>query len=134
MVMNEYGRLDSVGSYKPVAIYFQESDCLEYVRSDIPTIYRRVDEFLTLIVSMEDREPIGFSLKGFRNFYNRKIATKDPSRRTEFFTLVCLIEEIFGDLGDGIFSEDKRVAYRKAIEIATDDEVELKDIPKPAYA
>jgi hypothetical protein len=130
--MHDFDKMHQVGSYKPSAIYFQESDCLEYVRFDVPNIYRRIDEFLTLVVSMDEREPIGFSLKGFRNFYVRKYPQKAPA--PEFRNLVCLIEEIVGEIGDDIFSEDKRRAYRKAIEIATDDEVQLTDLPKYANA
>ncbi|SFB42300.1 hypothetical protein SAMN03159496_03554 [Rhizobium sp. NFR07] len=130
--MRDFDNPYTVGSYKPSAIYFQDSDCLEYVRCDVPNIYRRVDEFLTLVVSMEDREPIGFTLKGFRNFYSRKYATK--SKVPEFRNLVCLIEEIVEEIGNDIFQEDKRKAYRKAIEIAKDDEVQLTDIPRQAHA
>jgi hypothetical protein len=130
--MNDFDKIKLVGSYKPSAIYFQESDCLEYVRSDIPNVYRRVDEFLTLIVSMDERKPIGFTLKGFRNFYLRKYAQKGNS--PEFRNVVRLIEAIVSELGDDIFCEDKRAAYRQAIEIAKDDEVQLTDVPQYACA
>lgn len=130
--MRDFDKIQQVGSYKPSAIYLQDSDCLEYVRFDVPNIYRRVDEFLTLVISMDEREPIGFSLKGFRNFYLRKYAKK--AMAPEFRNLVCLIEEIVGEIGDEIFSEDKRTAYRKALEIAKDDEVQLNDLPKYANA
>ncbi|HZG31024.1 MAG TPA: hypothetical protein VE079_21445 [Ensifer sp.] len=126
--MRDLDKMVVVGSYKPSAIYFQESDCLEYVRHDVPNLYRRIDEFLTLILSMEDREPIGFSLKGFRNFYIRKYAEK--LQGPEFRNLVRLIEEIVGELGDDIFDDNKRIAYRQAIEIAKDDEVQLNDLPQ----
>lgn len=130
--MNDFDKIDGVGSYKPSAIYFEESDCLEYVRSDVPNIYRRVDEFLTLIVSMEEREPIGFTLKGFRNFYIRKYAPK--AQAPEFRNLVKLIEAVVCEIGDDIFSESKRTAYRQALEIANTDQVQLTDVPTYAYA
>ena len=130
--MNDFDKIDSVGSYRASAIYLEESDCLEYVRSDVPTVYRRIDEFLTLIVTMDAREPIGFTLKGFRNFYIRKYAQK--AHAPEFRNVVRLIEAIVGELGDEIFNESKRTAYRQAIEIAKDDQVQLTDVPRYACA
>lgn len=130
--MNEFDKIGGVGSYKPSAVYFEDSDCLEYVRFDIPNVYRRIDGFLTLIVSMNEREPIGFTLKGFRNFYIRKYAQK--AQAPDFRNVVKLIEAVVCELGDEIFSETKRVAYRQAIEIAKDDQVQLTDLPIYAHA
>jgi hypothetical protein len=81
---------------------------------------------------MDEREPIGFALKGFRNFYSRKYTQKPQA--PEFRNLVCLIEEIVEEIGNDIFSEDKRKAYRKAIEIAKDDQVQLTEIPRQTHA
>jgi hypothetical protein len=57
------------GRYVPVAVYYEDADMVEYIRQDVPCVNRRVDSFLTLALEMGSREPIGFRLKGFKNFY-----------------------------------------------------------------
>lgn len=44
--------------------YNEEGDCIQFVTmQDVATIGKRIDEYLTLYVSMEDEKPIGFQLK-----------------------------------------------------------------------
>lgn len=132
--MKNNGNIAFSGSYNPSAIYYEEADSLEYVRKDAPSVYRRIDEFLTLVLSMDDREAIGFKLKGFRNFYLRNIKNKIKNDSNDFFELVIVIEEILSKLGDEIFTEEKRIAYRSALDIAKNDHVEVRDFPKLACA
>lgn len=117
--------------YTPVAIYFSGSDTVEYVRRDAPTVYRRVDGFLTLIFDMKNRdELVGFQLKGFRNFY-----LQDEVRAVlgeDFLTLVGLLERAMTRLGDGVFDEAEKQAYDRARRLALEDRVELRDLPKVA--
>lgn len=54
--------------YKPVALYYEASDILQYVRKDGPSVHRRIDSLLTLIFDMKNRdELIGFALKGLKS-------------------------------------------------------------------
>src|SRR4029077_2594532 len=55
--------------YTPVGVYYEDADMVEYIRKDVPCVNRRIDDLLTLALDMESREPIGFKLKGFKNFY-----------------------------------------------------------------
>ncbi len=123
--MNRADPPDGDFAYTSVAVYYEDSDSLEYVRRDEPSIYRRVDELLTLVLSMRTREPIGFQLKGFRHFYLQYI--KDKINRDESFSqLIIILEEAVKRLGNKVFSEQDRLsAYVKAQDIAKEDDVQL---------
>lgn len=119
--------------YTPVAVYYEDADSLEYVRRDEPTVYRRVDELLTLILSMESRDVIGFRIKGFKNFYLRYLKSKYNLNDDQFPPLVSLIQNAVSVLGDAVFSErERRAAYEKALSIAEEDSVKLKELPNVA--
>ena len=60
---SELGSL--AGAYSPIAVYFVDSDCVEYVKEDALCVYDRIDNFLTLITDENQRNVIGFKLKGF---------------------------------------------------------------------
>ena len=120
-------------SYKPKALYYEDADSLEYVRIDAPSVYRRIDEFLTLILDLETREPIGFKIKGFKNFYLRTIRSNSRGTEAPFLRLITVVESLMTELGAGIFSETpRRDAYKTAADIATEDQVILSDLPKAA--
>ena len=114
--------------YSAVALYYSDADTVEYIRRDEPAVYRRVDELLTLIFSMESREElIGFQLKGFRNFY-----LQDRVRERlgdDFMSLVGLLERAVTTVAEGLFDEKRRVAYDRAHKIALEDRVALHDFP-----
>lgn len=117
--------------YRPVALYYEGADTVEYVRKDVPAVYERVDEFLTLIFDMNIRdELIGFQLKGFRSYY-----LQDQVRShlgDDFLSLVGFLERAVTRLGDAAFDEGRRDAYEKAARLALQDGVELHDLPKVA--
>ena len=117
----------------PTAIYYEDADSLEYVRMDTPCVYRRVDELLTLIVSLDERIPIGFCIKGFRNFYLRHLQAKYKLSDGDFIELVNIVQEALTTLGDQIFIErERREAYEEALSIADKDKVLVRELPKVA--
>jgi hypothetical protein len=116
--------------YRAVALYLKDSDCIEYVREDVPRIHRRVDEFLTLVIDMRERNVIGFCLKGFRHFYLNEIKTAPHHSDESFVAAVSVLESAMTKIG-GQFDE-KLDAYRRAREIAWQDHVELTDLPEAA--
>ena len=119
--------------YVPVALYFEEADIVEYVRRDIACVHQRVDEVLTLVLDMQTREPIGFTLKGFKNFYMRHIQPKANAEEHDFVLLTSVLEEAVGFVGDGLFDHAERQrAYAKALDIASKDEVRLRELPRAA--
>jgi hypothetical protein len=116
---------ESVGAYVPAAIFFRDSDCVEYVKVDGLCLYERVDEFLTLIKNPHDGELIGFKLKGFRNTFHKLVPALELSDR-QFLSLVSVIEQIFSELGNEIFGE-RKAAYRAAYQLAANDNVRLNE-------
>lgn len=127
--MSDLNNRNGVAVYRAKAIYFTEADLLEYTRLDVPSVHRRVDECLTLVLAMDDRQPIGFALKGFRHLYQKHIYKEDPRKHDGFKDLVLIIEKIIGEIGDDLFCDERYLAYNKAIEIATIDKVELHEYP-----
>lgn len=121
----------SDSDYTPIAVYYDEADSLEYVRRDEPSIYRRIDGLLTLILSMSTREPVGFQLKGFRHFYvTHIISRKSTEDGDTFLKLVTILEKAVEILGNEIFSGDEiRSAYMKAQDIAKEDHVQISALP-----
>lgn len=113
--------------YRPAAIYYEQADSVEYVRADKPCVYRRIDGFLTLIYDMDRREELlGFRLKGFKNFYLSHLA-----QMGDFVSLVGALERALTDAGNAAFEgHDRREAYYLAREIALEDKVALRDLPK----
>jgi hypothetical protein len=117
--------------YEPVALYLEGADTLEYVRRDTPTVYRRVDSFLTLIFDMKDRdELVGFQLKGFKNFY-----LSDGVRERmghDFMSLVGILERAITVIAPAAIDAYTMQAYERACRLALEDKVEVHDLPKVA--
>jgi hypothetical protein len=122
--MRDARPLSTEYAYAPVAVYYEDADNLEYVRRDVPAVYRRIDDLLTLVLSMESREPVGFQLKGFKHFYLRYIKDKFNGDDYAFMDLVVILEQAVMMLGNEVFLERERMsAYAKAQDIAKEDEV-----------
>jgi hypothetical protein len=122
--MKDAKPLSTEYAYTPVAVYYEDADNLEYVRRDVPSVYRRIDDLLTLILSMENREPVGFQLKGFKHFYLRYIKDKFNGDDYAFMELVVVLEQAVRMLGNEVFAERERMsAYAKAQDMAKEDEV-----------
>jgi hypothetical protein len=125
--MKDEMSIDLRQEYKPVALYLEDADTVEYVRADVPCVYRRIDGILTLALDMKNRELIGFRLKGFKNFYIRHLQPTYKLLDSDFIPLVSVIERAVAIIGDEITTDDKRVtAYRQAREIAREDKVEVQ--------
>ena len=121
-LQSELGSL--AGTYTPVAVYFSDSDCVEYVKADGLCVYDRIDNFLTLITDENQRSVIGFKLKGFSKVVKHMVgqdATDD-----QFLTLIKVIESVCTELGDDLIKDDGRVqAYATAKKIAVKENIFL---------
>jgi len=128
--MTERDRMSDIdsaaaGSYEPAAIYYGDSDCLEYVREDDFCIYERVDEYLTLIKDAEGENLIGFKLKGFKNRIHKLKPQLELNDR-QFLYVMSAIESICTELGDLLFADENRSkAYKAAYKLAENDNVIL---------
>jgi hypothetical protein len=124
--------LDLSSPYKPRAIYLHDADTVEYVRKDVPCIYRRIDGMLTLALDLKDQNPIGFRFKGFKNFF-LKHKTKFDLLEGDFISLVGVIEDALQTICDDVFKDtDRKKAYMQARKIAHEDSVALEEWPLAA--
>lgn len=115
---------DLTTPYTPVALYFHDSDFVEYVREDASCVYKRIDETLTLAIEMDSNLPIGFRIKGFKNFYLKHIRPLH-GRNDHFVELVPVLERLVAEAGERIDFPDLKRAYRLATDIAAVDAVKV---------
>ncbi len=88
-------------------------DTVEYVRSDVPCIHRRIDDILTLNLDLKARESICLRIKGFRNFFLNQLMRQQHLER-DFIALVSVLEKAVQVVGDACTSRDCLQAYRSA--------------------
>lgn len=100
LLKGEIGSL--AGTYVPVAVYFSDSDCVEYVKEDALCVYDRVDDFLTLITDDSGRNVIGFKLKGFSKAV--KAVLGENGTEDQFLEIIQVIESVCKNLGDELFN------------------------------
>ena len=116
----------TAGGYIPAAVYFEDSDCVEYVREDNFVIYHRIDDFLTLIYDETKIIPVGFKLKGFKHVFNAHLKSLFELNDKQFLSLVAAIEAVCSEIGDELFADDERTrAYKAARKLAANDNVQL---------
>jgi hypothetical protein len=118
------------GRYTPTAVYFLDSDCVEYIREDKFCVYERVDSFLTLIFDETKYSVIGFKLKGFKCLFEKFLFPLFQLKDKQFIELVPVIEAIFTMLGHKLSAisggeEERLRAYKAALKLAADDNVKL---------
>jgi hypothetical protein len=112
--------------YVPAAVYFEDSDCVEYVREDNFVIYDRIDDFLTLIYDETKIIPVGFKLKGFKHVFDTHLKSLFELNDKQFLSLATAIEAICAEIGDELFADDGRTrAYKAAHKLAANDNVRL---------
>ncbi len=122
---------EQCGPYKPVAVYFLDSDCVEYVKEDAFCVYDRVDSFLTLIFDETKFNLIGFKLKGFKYVFEQHVKPLFKLNDSQFIDLVSVIEAVFTRIGDEVFAagdDERQRAYKAAIKLAANDNVKLSGI------
>jgi hypothetical protein len=119
------------GGYLPRAVYFVDSDCVEYTKADSFCIYDRVDGFLTLIFDKTCLTLIGFKLKGFKHVFDKHLKSLYHLHDMQFVDMVSAIEGVFTEIGDKVFAEndERRLrAYKAALALAANDNVRLDSI------
>ena len=128
MTINEEPQLGT--PYKPLAMYFLDSDCVEYVKEDGFCIYDRVDDFLTLVFDETKFNLVGFKLKGFRCIFDKHLKPLFKLHDSQFIDLMSVIEAVFTEVGDQMFIGDDRRkrAYKAALKLAANDNVKLSGV------
>lgn len=111
----------------PVATYFEDSDCVEFIKEDTVAIHRRIDPILTLIFDDTRQRLIGFKIKGFKYIYNEVLKPISALHDVEFVDLVPAIEHVFTKIGkDMIVDDDRKRAYQAAYRLAREENVRVE--------
>jgi dTDP-glucose pyrophosphorylase len=128
VLRSELGSL--AGEYRPIAIYYHDSDCVEYAQHDVLCVYDRIDQFLTLITDETQKNVIGFKLKGFSKAVKEMLGTN--ADQSQFLQLINVIESVCTQLGDDLFGDDDRQqAYDAAKKIASHNNLILDKATLP---
>jgi hypothetical protein len=115
--------------YIPTAVYYADADTVEYVRRDVPCVYRRIDGILTLALDLHTREITGFRLKGFKNFFINHLKPKHKLIDRDFISLVSVIEQALQVVGNRVCIDDASIeAYRCARKMAHEDRVAIEPL------
>ena len=121
------GRDLLAAEFQPRAVYFSDSDCVEYVKEDTFTVYERVDDFLTLIFDETKIDLVGFKLKGFKHFFDNHLKPLFKLNDEQFVTMVSVLEARCTEIGTKIVDDDRRKrAYMAARKLAAKDKVQLE--------
>lgn len=117
---------------QPVAVYFADADCVEYVAEDTTCVYRRIDRLLTLVYDETNEIPIGFKLKGFKSVLE-DIKNEMKLDDESFVKLVSVFEAVITKIGHEIVGDPRRKgAYDAAAKLAKKCDVRLYDLPLAA--
>lgn len=129
------GRDQLSAEYQKRAIYYSDSDCVEYVTEDAFTVYDRVDDFLTLIFDETKINLVGFKLKGFKHFFDNHLKPLFKLNDEQFVYVVSVLEARCTELGSTIVDNDRRKrAYVAARKLAANDNVKLEGFDLQAAA
>ena len=127
MNLESKGEREPGGRFTSSAVYFLDSDCVEYVKEDAFCVYERIDDFLTLILDETGYNLVGFKLKGFRCIVQKHLRQQLDDR--QFLELANVIESIFTKVGNRMFSvpeDDRERAYKAAQNLAEKERVKLQ--------
>jgi hypothetical protein len=129
MAMTNHDTPDLHSVYRPVALYLDDADSVEYVRRDIACVYKRIDGFLTLALDLRTRELTGFRLKGFKNFFLKHLQPKYKLLDDDFMPMVSVIEEAVKVMGDELVNHpERKAAYREVKRMAHEERVSMEPI------
>jgi len=97
--------------------YNKEGDCIQFITTHVATIRKRIDEFLTLYISLEDKKPIGFQLKDIHAFadihdVDIMIQTDVFSKDKSLISITALI--LFNAYTKIPESTERRTSYEEA--------------------
>lgn len=121
------------GRYVPTAVFYVDSDCVEYVKSDAFCVYSRVDEFLTLMFDSTGLQLVGFKLKGFKHIFDTQLKPLFKLNDEQFISLVPALEAVCSNLGEKLFATAERAkAYKAALALAANDNVVLRQFAAAA--
>jgi len=123
--------IDRVEEFHADAVYFEEMDCVEYLEKDVKTYAERIDKNLTLSYDRSD-VPVGFVLKGFKNYFNNNLRDLYDFTGEDFISLMDVIlilckekASLYKDVDAGSNGDAIEKAYRQALSMTRKNEPKL---------
>jgi hypothetical protein len=108
--------------------YNEEGDCIQFKTTHVATIGKRVDEYLTLYISVENQKPIGFQLKDVQALLNAQnldlmaVQVDYASLDKSLVSVSMLIFEAYSKMPTTI---NRKFGYSEAIRTMVKDKVEI---------
>lgn len=93
-------------AYTPTLIAFDDPPRIEYINADVPHISRRIDERFDLLLDMETREPIGFTLYGK---WTSALLQVPPSQGDVTARRAPLVNAMKANLGIGQYDAESEI-------------------------
>ncbi len=128
-----------LGRFTPCASYYEDMDYVEYISSPTIAVAQRIDSHLTILLDKNQENVIGFKVKGFRYLFETKLKSLYDLKNEEFVGLTSALEILYTDIGNEMLREGNEIqqketewAYRQAMILAKNDNVNLYDVPKMA--
>ena len=108
--------------------YNDEGDCIHFKTKHVAIIGKRIDEFLTLYLSAEDKKPIGFQLKDVQALLEATDADLmtvqvDYAQDKSLISVSALIFEAFQSIPVTI---NRKFGYSEAISTIAGDSDKMK--------
>jgi hypothetical protein len=121
-----------------LAVYFPSMDYIDYIREDGIKISERIDEYLSVLRN-EFGDVVGFKLKGFKNYFIKKLKPAFSLEDADFVWISDLLVALVQEEGAKIFADDQRKvhrlsAYRQVSKIAREDKVVCSKLEIEAIA
>src|SRR5262249_30753966 len=71
MNLIEYIKQHAPKPFRPAPVYFPTGDFLSYLIKDVPCVAKRLDDVVTLYLTRDTHELVGFKVKGVRHILKR---------------------------------------------------------------
>jgi hypothetical protein len=115
--------------------YNKEGDCIHFKTMDVDITRKRIDEFLTLYISIDERKPIGFQLKDIHALTSLLDVDLmvEADVTTEDKRLVSINMLILKAFAKKPVNINRVSGYTDAVDVMTKDEYNI-EIPVAAVA
>jgi hypothetical protein len=71
MNLREYIKQNPPKEFRAAPVYFPTGDYLTYLLQDVPYVAERLDDVVTIYLSPDSRELVGFKVKGVRHILDK---------------------------------------------------------------
>lgn len=128
---NAFIRKDVSATFKPVAYFDEQLDCVRVIIRDCSVTEVRINEYLTIAEDNYPQNPadryVGFTVKGVRHF----IRAKTQKGQTQSVEIGAVLEQMLAELPKLIDDNNAKTLVEMAVNISFCilEKVEEKNVP-----